>query len=156
MPPPGSADRRRAEKPGGFATFLAHFLILLAAWTVTIKFLFPMAFALFAGAPLTSYIYWDFWWVVHLWLACALLMWPPYTAALAIGVSAVEISIILTKFAFFLAAPEWTIWTTNWFVNKLFVLACFCLMLPYFALFRRPVRAVSATSRSMARSISSS
>ena len=152
MPRPGSADLRRAEAAGSFATFLAHVLILLAAWTVTIKFLFPLAFALLEGAPLTSYIYWDFWWVVHLWLAWALLRWPPYTALLAIAVSAVEIAIILTKFAFFLAAPEWTIWTTNWFINKLFVLACFCLMLPYFTLFRRRIRLAPATSRSMARS----
>ncbi|HSA80967.1 MAG TPA: hypothetical protein VLE23_09095 [Geminicoccaceae bacterium] len=125
------------------ATFLAHALILLAAWTVTIKFLFPIVFAAFEGSPLLSHVYWDFWWVAHLWLAWALLRWPPYTAALAIGVSVVEIAIILTKFAFFLAAPEWTIWTTNWFVNKLFVLACFCLMLPYFLLHRRPRRARS-------------
>jgi hypothetical protein len=116
--------------------FLAHFLIVLAAWTVTIKFLFPIAYALSEGVPLATYIYWDFWWAVHLWLAWALLRWQPYTYALALGVSAVEIAIIVTKFALFLAAPEWTIWTTNWFINKLFVLACFSLMLPYFALYR--------------------
>ena len=144
MPRPGSADLRR-EGPGGFATFLAHFLIVLAAWTVTIKFLFPIVFALFEGAPLTSHIYWDLWWVVHLWLASALLKWRPYTPALAIGVSVVEIAIILTKFAVFLAAPEWTIWTTNWFINKLFVLACFLLVLPYFVFYRRP-RAVADRS----------
>ena len=137
MPRPGSADLRHADKPGGFATFLAHFLILLAAWTVTIKFLFPIVFAAFEGSPLLSHVYWDFWWVVHLWLAWAFLRWPPYTAALAIGVSVVEIAIILIKFTLFLAAPEWTIWTTNWFINKLFVLACFLLVLPYFVLYRR-------------------
>ena len=145
MPRPGSADLVRAEGPGAFAIFLAHALILLAAWTVTIKFLFPIAFAAFEGSPLLSHVYWDFWWVVHLWLAWALLRWPPYTPALAIGVSAVEIAIILTKFAFFLAAPEWTIWTTNWFINKLFVLACFLLVLPYFIFYRRP-RAVADRS----------
>jgi hypothetical protein len=43
----------------------------------------------------------------------------------------------------FLSAPEWDIWTTNWFINKLFVLACFCLMLPYLAIYhwRQPARA---------------
>ena len=56
--------------------------------------------------------------------------------------SVVEIAIIVIKFALFLSAPEWTMWTTNWFINKLFVLACFCLMLPYFALVRRPGRAL--------------
>jgi hypothetical protein len=116
--------------------FLAHALILLAAWTVTIKFLFPVAFSLAEGSPLTTHVYWDFWWVIHLWLAWALLHWQPYTAALAIAVSVVEIAIIVIKFVLFLSAPEWTIWTTNWFINKLFVLLCFCLMLPYFVFHR--------------------
>jgi hypothetical protein len=121
--------------------FLAHFLIVLAAWTVTIKFLFPICYALAYGLPIGSHIYWDFWWVVHLWLAWALLRWKPYTHLLAIGVSVVEIAIVVTKLGFFLAVPEWTIWTTNWFVNKLFVLACFGLMLPYFVLNRRKLTA---------------
>ena len=122
--------------------FFAHTLIVLAAWTVTIKFVFPVAFAVAEGAPIGTYVYWDFWWVVHLWLAWALLHWQRYTVALAIGVSVVEIAIIVTKFALFLAAPEWTIWTTNWFINKLFVLACFGVMLPYFAFTKLPGRAL--------------
>jgi hypothetical protein len=117
--------------------FLAHFLIVLAAWTLTIKFVFPVAMALAEGVPIGSYIYWDFWWVAHLWLAWALINWRRYTFALAVGVSIVEIGIIVTKFVLFLAAPEWTIWTTNWFINKVFVLACFCMMLAYFLAKRR-------------------
>ncbi len=116
--------------------FLAHFLILLAAWTLTIKFVFPMVFAAFEGTPLATYVYWDFWWVVHLWLAWALLRWPPYAPLLGIGVAIVEILIVVTKLVLFLAAPEWTIWTTNWFINKLFVLGCFLMMLPWLALRR--------------------
>jgi hypothetical protein len=117
--------------------FLAHFLIVLAAWTVTIKFLFPISYAAAYGLPLGSHIYWDFWWVVHLWLAWALLRWRSYTWPAAITVSVVEIAIVVTKLALFLPAPEWTIWTTNWFINKLFVLLVFCLMLPYLVLRRR-------------------
>ena len=113
--------------------FLAHFLVVLAAWTVTIKFLFPVSFALSEGVSIGTYIYWDFWWVVHLWLACALLRQPRYTVALALGVSVAEIAIVVIKLTLFLAEPEWTIWTTNWFINKLFVLLCFCLMLSYLA-----------------------
>lgn len=120
--------------------FFAHTLIFLAAWTLTIKFAFPVAFAVAEGVPIGTYVYWDFWWVAHLWLAWALLHWQRYTVALAIGVSVVEIAIIVTKFALFLSAPEWTIWTTNWFINKVFVLACFSLMLPYFAFTRFPSR----------------
>ena len=121
-------------------SFLAHFLIVLAAWTVTIKFLFPIGYALAYGMPIGTHIYWDFWWVVHLWLAFALLRGKPYAWLLGVGVSAVEIVIVVTKFVLFLAAPEWTIWTTNWFINKLFVLLVFCLMLAYLALNRRTLR----------------
>ncbi len=112
--------------------FLAHFLFVLAAWTLTIKFAFPVAYALAAGLPAGTHVYWDFWWVVHLWLGWALLNWQRYTFALTITVSIAEIAIIVTKFALFLSAPEWTIWRTNWFINKLFVLACFILLLAYF------------------------
>ncbi len=112
--------------------FLAHFLFVLAAWTLTIKFFFPVAYALAAGVPVSTYIFWDFWWVIHLWLGWALLNWPRYTIPLAITVSVVEIAIVLTKFVLFLSAPEWTIWRTNWFINKLFVLACFVVLLTYF------------------------
>ena len=112
--------------------FLAHFLILLAAWTVTIKYLFPVGFALSEGVPITTYVFWDLWWVIHLWLAWWLLHWNRYTYALAITVSVVEIAIVVTKLGLFLGEPDWTIWRTNWFINKLFVLLCFSLMLAYF------------------------
>lgn len=111
--------------------FLAHFLILLSAWTLVIKFVFPVSMAAAEGVGIGTYIYWDFWWVAHLWLAYALLRPQSYTFALAVGVSVVEIIIVVTKFILFLPDPDWTIWTTNWFINKVFVLACFCLLLPH-------------------------
>ena len=121
--------------------FLAHFLFVLAAWTLVIKFAFPVAFALAEGAPAGAYVMWDFWWAIHLWLGWALLNWRRYSWTLAVGVSAAEIAIVTVKFALFLRAPEWTIWTAGWFVNKLFVLACFVLMLGWFAARRRELRA---------------
>lgn len=120
--------------------FLAHFLVVLAAWTLVIKFAFPVAFALSEGVAPTTYVYWDLWWAVHLWLAWRLLHWRRYTYALAVGVSAVEIAIVVTKLTLFLAEPDWSIWRTNWFVNKLFVLACFSMMLTYFLVHRRRLR----------------
>ena len=112
-------------------TFLAHFLFILAAWTLVIKYVFPVAYALAEGVPITSYVLWDFWWVVHIWLGWSLLHWRRYTYAAAIVISLAEIAIIVTKFVSFLSAPEWTIWRTNWFINKVFVLACFVLLLGY-------------------------
>ncbi len=117
--------------------FLAHFLIILAGWTVTIKYAFPVAFALGEGAAIASHIQWDFWWVVHLWLAWSLLHWQRYTHLLAAGVSIAEIIIITVKFVLFLASPTWNMWTTNWFINKVFVLLCFCLLLAFLFVNRR-------------------
>lgn len=118
--------------------FLAHFLIILSAWTLVIKYLFPIAYAAANGLPLTTHIFWDLWPVFHLWLAWALLRWQPYTRALAIVMSAVEIVIIVTLLNRFLSGPdpEWSIWRTNWFINKIFVLSCFILLLGTFV-FRR-------------------
>ncbi len=122
--------------------FLAHWLIFLAAWTLVIKFIFPVWYDVAYGQPLGTHIYWDFWWVAHLWLAYALLSWQRYSYGLALGVSVVEIAIILVKFALFLPAPDWSIWQTNWFINKLFVLACFMVMLGYLLVARQRLLAL--------------
>lgn len=106
--------------------------MVLACWTLVIKFIFPVAYDLAYGHAIGEHIYWDFWWVIHLWLAWALLNWQRYTALLAVVVSVVEIIIIVVKFRVFLAAPQWDIWWANWFINKIFVLSCFIAMLVYF------------------------
>jgi hypothetical protein len=122
---------------GGWIAFLAHFLFILSAWTVVIKYLFPMAFATIEGVALTTYVFWDAWPVFHVWLGWALLRQPSHTRLLAISMSAIEIVIIITLFYRFLSGPdpEWSIWRTNWFINKIFVLSCFFLILGTF-LFR--------------------
>ncbi len=109
--------------------FLAHLLFVLAAWTLFIKYLFPVGFAFFQGESLTRYVYWDLWPFAHIWLGWALLTRPAWTRWLAVAMSVVEIAIIVTLFEQFLADPEWTIWRTNWFVNKVFVLGAFILIL---------------------------
>ena len=50
----------------------------------------------------------------------------------------------MTKFFLFLSAPEWTIWRTNWFINKIFVLTCFTLLLSYFLANFQRLRRISA------------
>ena len=109
--------------------FLAHCLIVLALWTLTIKFAFPLAYDAAYGMPIGTHIYWDFWWVVHLALAWALLTGHRHHRAAGIAISVIEIAIIVVKFVYFLASPEWSIWQTNWFINKIFVLACFVALL---------------------------
>jgi len=119
--------------PTPILTFLAYFLYILAAWTVVIKYLFPIAYALAEGRPAGTYVYPDLWPLVHVWVAWSLLHWNRWTFSLALVVSIAEIAIIVTKFALFLSAPEWTIWRTNWFINKIFVLACFAWLFVYLA-----------------------
>lgn len=121
--------------------FIAHFLFILAAWTVVIKYLFPIGYALAEGSPAFRYVMLDFWPLVHVWVGWELLKWNRWTLPLALTVAVAEIVIVTTKLALFLAAPEWTIWRTNWFVNKLFVLAAFVLLLGYIALHARELRA---------------
>jgi hypothetical protein len=128
--------------------FLAHFLFVLAAWTLVIKYAFPIAYALAEGVPPGTYVFWDFWWVVHIWLGWALLHWRRYTYALALSVSLAEIVIVVSKFVVFLSAPEWNIWRTNWFVNKLFVLACFVMLLGYLLANARELRSTPPAASS--------
>ncbi len=111
--------------------FLAHWLILLAAWTLVIKFVFPLLFDAAYGHTAGTHVYWDFWWVIHLWLAYALYVRPMYLWWLAVVVSVVEIGIIGFKFVLFFQQPDWTLWQTNWFINKVFVLSCFIVLLIY-------------------------
>ena len=106
--------------------------------------MFPAAFALAEGLPVLTFVYWDFWWVAHLWLAWLLLNWRRLTWPAAVVISASEIVIVVFKFGLFLSQPEWDIWTTNWFINKAFVLICFCVMLPYMVLNRARLRAGGA------------
>ncbi len=114
-----------------FLRFLSHFLFILAAWTLVIKFIIPVCFALKEGEPLSRYILWDFWWVIHIALGLSLLHFISWIFWFGLVTSIVEIVIIVTKFYYFFEAPEWSIWKMNWFVNKIFVLACFVLMLGY-------------------------
>ncbi|MSQ60841.1 MAG: hypothetical protein EXR36_14680, partial [Betaproteobacteria bacterium] len=82
--------------------FLAHFLFILAAWTLVIKYLLPIGFALKEGVPPGQYIMLDLWWVVHIALGWSLLNWRNYTYKFALLVSVVEIAIVVTKFWIFL------------------------------------------------------
>jgi hypothetical protein len=122
------------------ARFVAHFLFILAAWTIVIKYLFPMAYALAEGVAPFKYVFLDFWPVVHVWVGWSLLHWNRFTFPLALVVSVAEIVIVVTKLMIFLSAPEWTIWRANWFVNKIFVLAAFVVLLGYLLANWRPLR----------------
>ncbi len=111
--------------------FFAHFLFILAAWTLTIKWILPLGWALHEGVSPSAYIWWDFWWIIHIYLGVALLYDFRFLLSTLVVVSVLEIGIVVTKFALFLVEPEWTVWTMNWFVNKVFVLVLFVMLLSH-------------------------
>lgn len=128
-------------------------LVVMITWTLVAKYLAPLLFdlalalhgeggdaggggrsAALAGAG----VMWDFWPLTHVALAVGLwrrhrLVWI-YGVTLALAESAV----VLTKFFFFLRAPEWTFWKLLWFTNKVYVLLFFlCLLYVLFGPGRR-------------------
>ena len=140
--PDGENGLARRVMPA--SRFFAHFLFILAAWTLVIKYVFPMAFAVHHDLPAMTHVYLDLWPVVHVWVGWSLLRWQPYTFWFAVGVAVLEIVIIVSKFSIFLAAPEWSIWRTNWFINKIFVLSCFVMMLTWLVINARALRSFQA------------
>ena len=126
--------------------FFIHYLVILAAWTLVIKFIFPISYAILEEVSWSTYVMWDFWWVAHLWLAWAFLVQWRYLYPVAYIISVLEVLIISFKFYFFLGNPDWTIWTANWFINKIFVLSCFLLIFGYLVggIKRRRVNSISS------------
>ena len=126
--------------------FFIHYLVILAAWTLVIKFIFPISYAILEEVSWSTYVMWDFWWVAHLWLAWAFLVQWRYLYPFAYIISVLEILIISFKFYVFLGNPDWTIWTANWFINKIFVLSCFLLIFGYLVggIKRRRVNSISS------------
>ena len=57
-----------APQPNVWVSFLTRLLLIFAAWTLFIKYLFPVSYALAYGEHLARYIYWDLWPLAHVWL----------------------------------------------------------------------------------------
>lgn len=112
------------------AAFMGRLLYVSAAWTVAIKYVLPLLWALGSGAPLTTFIlYWDAWWVAHMAVGWGLVRARRGIWIWALLLALVEIAIILAKLILFLRDPTFDFWTTNWFVNKCWLLAYFSFSL---------------------------
>lgn len=104
----------------------------MATWTVVIKFLAPVLYAVAERASgndaATAPVLWDFWWVAH--LALAHLFWHRHRAARWVGLAVAwtEVVIVAVKFYRFLQDPDWTFWRLLWFTNKVYVLAFFLVL----------------------------
>ena len=121
---------RRCE---GWITVCVIGLVVMATWTVVIKFLAPTLYFVAEEAagrtPPGIPIMWDFWWVAHLSLAWLLWRRHPMAWQAGVAVSACEVVIVVVKLAFYLRRPNLSFWKLLWLTNKVYVLIFFLFML---------------------------
>tara|TARA_B110000116_G_C16489024_1_gene426041 strand:- start:24 stop:455 length:432 start_codon:yes stop_codon:yes gene_type:complete len=104
---------------------ISSWLVLIVLWTLLIKFIFPVTYALYYEENFTKYIMWDFWWIAHLWLANSFLNLSKNTYYVGLLICISELIIIIYKLGVFFISPQWNIWETNWMINKIIVLFLF-------------------------------
>jgi hypothetical protein len=123
-------------RPSGgpaWITFSVFGLVVMATWSVVIKFLAPVLYVVAeraAGRAVEGVpIMWDFWWVAHLALAWLLWSRHPFSWVASAAVAAVEIVIVAVKLVGYARAPDMSFWHLLWFTNKIYVLAFFVTFL---------------------------
>jgi len=125
----------RVLKPLAWLAFAVFGLVVMATWTLVIKYLAPALYFVAeraAGRPLErAPVMWDFWWVAHLGLAWLLWRRHPLVRIAGVGVAAVEIVIVAVKLALYFGHPDLSFWRLLWFTNKLYVLAFFLFLLAF-------------------------
>jgi hypothetical protein len=127
----GAVGERRCRD--GWLTFAVLGLVVMATWSLVIKFLAPVLYVLSeraAGrAPEAVPVMWDFWWVAHLALASLLWRRHPRARVAGIVIAVAEIAIVTIKFIIYLRRPDLSFWRLLWFTNKVYVLAFFTVLL---------------------------
>jgi len=126
-------EERTDRVPPPWITACVLGLVVMATWTLVIKFVAPLAWFVAeraAGRPIAGPpILWDFWWVAH--LALAHLLWVRHRWAWGAGVAVagIEIGTVAVKLALWFSHPDLSFWRLLWLTNKLYVLAFFLLLL---------------------------
>ena len=117
----------------GLITLAVLGLVVMATWTLVIKYLAPILYVVSERAagrsPGGAPVMWDFWWVAHLALAWLLWRRHPWARAAAMAIAASEIAVVAVKFIAYLRRPDLSFWRLLWFTNKVYVLAFFIALM---------------------------
>lgn len=111
--------------------WMGRALYMFAIWTVTIKFIIPIAWSLIWSLSLTRFILWDAWWIAHLYVGYLLIEKPHKTWPWIFVLTLTEIGVIGFKFIGFYESPVFNVWRMNWYVNKWFMLIYFVFCLEW-------------------------
>lgn len=110
-------------------------LVVMAAWTVIVKFLAPVLFYVAerqAGRPIAGPpVLWDFWWLAHLGIAWLLWHRLPVALLAGRGIAAAEVLIGLGKLALYLRQPDLSFWGLLWLTNRLYAVGFFVFLIVY-------------------------
>ena len=131
----------------GWVTAGVFGLVVMATWTLVIKFLAPVLYLVSqraAGRPLDrAPVMWDFWWVAHLLLAWLLWHRHPRARQFGLAVAAAETAIVSVKLVLYLESPDLSLWGLLWLTNKIYVLLFFVAFLVLLLTGRLPPREVT-------------
>ena len=123
----------RARAGDGLITIAVLGLVVMATWTLVIKYLAPILYVVSERAagrsPGGVPVMWDFWWVAHLALAWLLWRRHPWARAAGMAIAASEIAVVTVKFIVYLRRPDLSFWRLLWFTNKVYVLAFFIALM---------------------------
>jgi hypothetical protein len=133
-----------AGERGGWVTASVLGLVVMATWTLVIKFLAPVLYLVAERAagrvPGEAPVMWDFWWVAHLLLAWLLWRRQPRARLFGIAVAGCETAIVAVKLALYLDRPDLSLWGLLWLTNKIYVLLFFVTFLALLLTGRLPLR----------------
>jgi hypothetical protein len=110
----------------GQGLVLGRLLYFFAGYTLMIKYVIPVGWALRQGENWMTYIYfWDAWWIAHLLVGRGLISARRRIWLWALLLTAAEIIIIASKFVLLAMNPVTDMWHVMWFWNKAFLLVYF-------------------------------
>lgn len=110
------------------AKYFAYALAALISWTVGLKYIAPILWAIRQHASLTRWIIWDAWPLAHLAVVYFFLKGRKTGWLFALVVAVAELVVIFWKLRAYFINPNPDFWRVQWAINKTVLLAYFLLL----------------------------